>query len=419
MALPLELPVLQRWGCSSCGACCRQHLVEITAEEKQRIDQQNWNSEPALAGSLPVVPMGKLGRLLGRWRLNHRPDGACVFLQDDGLCRIHATLGETAKPLACRVYPYAFHPAGRKVTVSLRYSCPSVVANVGPTAIQNGKTIRRIAQDVVPNQRRETPPPEISPGQRLTEPEFVRFLDALDATLSGSGDWVRNLLAAIFWVSLAGQAKFEQVRGPRLGEFLELIRHGAAGEVPVDLGEFDPPTPPGRTLFRLLVMQYARHDTAAVLDRPWIGRWRNLTAGLAFSRGNGNLPSLRPELRSVPFAALEQPFGVPPVAQELFPRYLRTKIRGRHFCGPAYYDVPFAEGFVALTLMIPVTLYLARWLAVSAGRDTVTDADLQAALAIADHHHGYSPALGLPTARGRTRMLARGDVAKLLVWYTR
>ena len=51
-----------------------------------------------------------------RYRLGHQADGACVFLDERGLCRIHAKFGEQAKPLACRIYPYAFHPAGKKIT---------------------------------------------------------------------------------------------------------------------------------------------------------------------------------------------------------------------------------------------------------------------------------------------------------------
>jgi lysine-N-methylase len=42
------------------------------------------------------------------------------------------------------------------------------------------------------------------------------------------------------------------------------------------------------------------------------------------------------------------------------------------------------------------------------------------ALAIADHHHGYSGAFGQPGFRGRVRLLARlGDIANLVAWYAR
>ena len=46
-------------------------------------------------------------------RLGHLADGACVFLDPAGRCRIHAKFGEAAKPLACRLYPLVIHPAGK------------------------------------------------------------------------------------------------------------------------------------------------------------------------------------------------------------------------------------------------------------------------------------------------------------------
>ncbi|HEX6985253.1 MAG TPA: YkgJ family cysteine cluster protein, partial [Planctomycetaceae bacterium] len=96
MALPLELPVLQRWGCHNCGGCCRRHLIEITDEERSRILSQGWEGDPALAGVRTVVPLARWPKK--RWRLNHTADGSCVFLDDRGLCRIHAKHGEAAKP---------------------------------------------------------------------------------------------------------------------------------------------------------------------------------------------------------------------------------------------------------------------------------------------------------------------------------
>jgi lysine-N-methylase len=140
---------------------------------------------------------------------------------------------------------------------------------------------------------------------------------------------------------------------------------------------------------------------------------------MRLTRGKGLLPPLRSELKQVPFETLEQPFGWPAAADELFARYIRTKIRGMHFCGPAYYDMPFAEGFFALAFVVPASLYLARWLAAGDERTSITDDDLYAALAMADHHHGYSPFLGGSAARSRVRALAKGDLPKLCVWYSR
>ena len=115
--LDLQLPTIQNWSCHNCGGCCKQHVIEITEEEKQRIEGQGWETDPATRDVSVVLTEGKTHRLA------HQPDGGCVFLDDAGLCRIHAKYGESAKPLACRIYPYAFHPAGDDIC--LLYTSPS------------------------------------------------------------------------------------------------------------------------------------------------------------------------------------------------------------------------------------------------------------------------------------------------------
>ncbi|MFM8289109.1 MAG: YkgJ family cysteine cluster protein, partial [Planctomycetaceae bacterium] len=178
----LELPTLQNWSCHNCGGCCRQHEIEITAEERQRIEQQGWQPEQ-LAGHAGAVvePLPARGGV-ARWRLAHRADGACVFLDERGLCRIHARYGEPAKPLACRVYPFAFHPAGDRVVVGFRYSCPSVVSNRGATAIAQRGDLEQLYRLVVPANAGTIAPPAFRPGLALSWSslrELGRELDRL------------------------------------------------------------------------------------------------------------------------------------------------------------------------------------------------------------------------------------------------
>ena len=114
-------------------------MIAITATEKARIEKQNWTPADGTPSDRPcIVSLGSAARL------NHQDDGACVFLDANGLCRIHARFGEDAKPLACRVYPYAIHPAGTSVTTSLRFSCPSVVQNAGLSVAQQRKAVEEI-----------------------------------------------------------------------------------------------------------------------------------------------------------------------------------------------------------------------------------------------------------------------------------
>jgi lysine-N-methylase len=123
----------------------------------------------------------------------------------------------------------------------------------------------------------------------------------------------------------------------------------------------------------------------------------------------------------VPFAALEKPFGgIPPGSEEVLARYFCVKINGIHYCGPAYYQIPFVEGFRHLALLFAATLWLARWRAAGEGREKLVPEDIATALSVADHHHGYSPAFGSANFRRRIRMLVKsGDIPRLVAWYAR
>lgn len=418
----LDLPVLQNWDCHNCGGCCKQHQIEISDAERDRILKQGWTESDGIPAKKPVIV--KMSGWFGapRWRLAHREDGGCVFLDEKGLCRIHAKFGEAAKPIACRIYPYAFHPSGRSVSVSLRFSCPSVVKNLGRSVTAQQSEIRKLAEAVVPENVRDIPAPAVNSFERLDWPDTLRLVEALDDTLSHRElPLTIRVQRALVWTSLVGQSKFDKLRGERLREFIAIIREASDAEIPTTADQPQEPTPLGKLYFRLLVAQYARKDTAADLQSGWIGRWRLLSSIWRFSRGQGDVPPLQDVFRAVPFSLLESSFG--PLTrdqEEILTRYLRVKIQGLHFLGPAYYDVPFVEGFQSLSLVIPAILWIARWLAASAGRSQWTTEDVIQAMTIADHHHGYSPALGQSAARRRVRMLdASGDLSRIVAWYGR
>ncbi|MFO1095108.1 MAG: YkgJ family cysteine cluster protein [Planctomycetaceae bacterium] len=421
---PLELPTLQNWSCHNCSGCCRQHGIFITDEEKQRIEQQRWTAADGIDPDLPVVirVKGNKGR---QWRLAHTGDGACVFLNEQGLCRIHAKFGEAAKPIACRIYPYAFHPAGKKVAVGLRFSCPSVVKNLGRPVRDQVTDLKALANAVVPDHATSLPAPEIVPGHRLEWTEFHKLNRALDETFAdSSAPFLAKLLRALTWVSLVEQSQLNLVDGVRIEDYLHAIREAAAQDNPADvrplLPRVAPPSAAGRIQFRQLAGQYVRTDTFAA-DRSLRGRLQLLRNVLRLTRGHGLLPAIREPFVEVPFDSLEQPFGeLPAGAEEILTRYYRVKIQSLHYCGPAFYDRPFVEGFYSLALVYPCVMWIARWLAAGTGRNPLVIDDVATALATVDHHHGYNRSLASWSARRRVKTLMQmGDLLKLCAWYSR
>ena len=178
MSMPVRsLPVAQNWDCSGCSACCRSYHVPVTADERKRIEGQGWEHE---AEFKDVPYFVKDGSLLGgyEWRLNHRPDGACVFLGPDNRCRIHAKFGSAAKPLACRVYPFLLVPAGDHWRLGLRFACPAAAAGTGrPLAdhLAEARDYADLLEDASPATK-HAPPVPLRRGQVVPWGDVFRIV---------------------------------------------------------------------------------------------------------------------------------------------------------------------------------------------------------------------------------------------------
>jgi lysine-N-methylase len=408
----IELPTIQNWSCHGCSDCCRnQLLVVLSPEEQQRIKAQEWTPTDGVDSAAMLVAEGK------SVRLGHQSNGACVFLDPSNRCRIHAKFGEAAKPLACRLYPFVIHPAGRKVVVGLRFSCPSVVANRGlPLAVQR-KEIQQLANAVVGNNYDEGTPPPVLATRGLAWPDFLRFVNRLDASLAVEHEPVAlKLMRALHWLGTVEQGQLDQIAGAGAEEILDTLVQNAARNLSALPDNFPPPSGFGRLFLRLLVLEHARSVTVEDACHPGRHRWKMLWAGLRLARARGCTPALRDGLARVPFATVEQPSGpLSLVMEAMLTRYFRVKIQSLHFCGRAFHDRPLIEGFRSLALLYPVIIWISRWLAASERRVQLTEADVARALSMVDYHYSYSP-----YQSWRIRLLAqRGDIARLCGTYAR
>lgn len=411
--ISLELPTIQNWSCHNCGGCCRQHAIYLTAAEEQRIVEQNWTELPDWPQDRSLFVADGPG---GRKRLATREDGACVFLDERGLCRIHGKFGEPAKPLACRIYPYAFHPLGDGLTVSLRFSCPSVVKNLGRPVSAQAADLQELARLVLPINYKGTEPPELIRGQAVRWADFIDCVDALDAMLDVDGvSLVMRLRRILAWATLLEKAPLAHLTGEKLTAMIELLY--AECEHTVKDEPLGVPSSLGQRLFRLAAGQYARHDTLATKP-TWGMRWNFFWSGIRFARGKGLTPSPHRALRPVPFEKLSESFGgLTPEMEALLTRYLRVKVQGLHLCGRAAYGESLIDGMRTMVLVVSVTLWIARWVAASQDRSQWTVDDLIEAITIVDHNHAYSPAFGTASSLSRVRMLNQlQDLERLLIW---
>ena len=415
MPLPVRhLPVLQNWDCHLCGQCCKEYAVQVTDAERTRIDEQGWAKRSEFASTKLVV---RDGFLSDKFRLNHRADGSCVFLDEGGRCRIHMEFGGTQKPLACQVYPYVLIPAGDHWRVGVRFACPSASANKGRPVSEQAVDIAAFAHQLEEREGvrgRSLRPPRLRGLQRVSWDDLGRFVKALSAIL---GDASQPLEFRWRWAlalaKLCRAARFDKVTGRRLDEFLAMLGPGLAA----DLAEHEPePSGVGRVLFRLTTAVYCRRDTGAKRGSAQRNRLALFRAAGRFARGVGAVPRLHAWLPETTFALMEEPAGpLPHESVQLLERYYRTKLESYQFFGPIHFHYKFWEGLDALALTLPVTLWLAR-----AFRDKPRTEAIEAALQIVDDNFGYNALLGTMRHKWITRLLAgRGEIGKLIDWYSR
>lgn len=415
MPMPVRhLPVLQNWDCHVCGQCCKRYEVEISEDDRQRILNQSWQSRPEFAGVPPVVRLGFIGN---KYRLNRRSDGSCVFLDEQGRCRIHSEFGSDAKPLACRIYPFVFVPAGKHWRVGVRYSCPSATSNVG-RAVQTQETeITPLLRQI---EKREAVDEQKFSLARLARRQFIawedlsRIVDVLGAVLGDESQtlefrWRQTLAIA----NLCRSASFADVTGDRLSEFLGLV---ASSVVEEQRQQPPPPTVMGRTQFRLTAAALVRADTGNSRDRSLMHRFSMVRAAWKFARGRGSVPKVNELIGATSFEQLENPAGgLTAESVELLSRYYRTKLESYQFFGPAVHQFGFWDGLDVLALTYPIIMWLAR-----AQRPRRQSEAVDSALQIVDDNFGYNPQLASRRHRWMVRQLSvRGDITRLIAWYAK
>jgi lysine-N-methylase len=413
-----HLPVLQSWSCHGCTNCCREYEIAISEEEHRRLLNQDWEKDAAVGPRPFVVRQGPWWAR--RYRLNHRPDGTCVFLTPQGRCRIHERFGGNAKPLTCRLFPFILVPAYDHWRVALRYACPSAAANKGRPLTEYQRELSAYASELQEHfglDLSRFDPPPLQRTQRVQWPDLFRFVQALLGLVRNRQDRIeRRLRKCLALAQVCRQARFDEVKGSRLVEFLKLISDSLEAEVVRDPAQVPPPSWIGRMLFRQALVIYVRKDHGP--NRRLVsGRSALLRAAWRFAVGKGMVPRLHGWLpQDLTFERVEEPAGpLTPDDEQALERYYAVKIESLQFCGSTNFGMPFWQGLEALILTLPVILWFQRALAGTFQREAAIKA-----VEIVDNNFGFNRLLGTMRQRYSLSTLARrGELERLVAWYSR
>jgi len=425
MQLPVILPPMdaQRYDCQGCTHCCRDLLVQLTSLDRRRIDQQNWSDK------LGVAPYIRHGQ---NHVLSHTPDGACVFLTDDGKCRIHAEHGLTAKPLACQLYPFTLEADADGLRIAMRFDCPTVARNTGSPLAKHRRDLGRLAAELA-----AALPSEMDASRARWElvrghPLAVKTVDAFVEQLHR---WVRDqgrpldqrLLGLHELIQTLVGARLDRFDDDRLCELIALLTSdlgtmaSQAADAPIA-----PPTVRQSRLFRQTVFAHCERvsprEARASLPKSLARRWDQLRRARRLAAGCGPIPRLGPMRVDADFDRLEGVRAAPGLSasrcDDLLTRYLQARIACRTAFGRAYYGWPILDGLHDLLLAVAVIGWLVRCVAVADDRDVYGFEDLVKAVGIVDAAAGRAPGLGSRSARLRLHYLARDrGLVRLLMAY--
>lgn len=361
--------------------------MQLREADLEKLHAQAWERS---LGEVTVEFRGK--RFLAQ-----RPDGACVFLLEDGKCRIHAEFGLEAKPLACQLFPFNFAPDAGAARVGISFACASVLANQGAALPSHMREVRRMADAV----------PELTPIRTMLDdateatPEELQYVaDALDRWIANGAVPLSIRIDGLAWLGqqLSG-ARFSKVRGARLQELMETLVDALPKELP--LHSVQPATRAQRATLRQAA--FFRLEDPKIGELRRVGRVRAIFGqylrSRAFAKGVGMMPAMGDRWPSAEFAAIDRVRSLTDskewsACEELLVRWMRATILGGRAWGSGYYGWSVPAGIQALALNVACACWLARAHAAAFNRAEPALEDLRAAIGRVDRSCGRAPWLG-------------------------
>ncbi len=413
MSLPIRsLPIVEHWDCHSCARCCRGSIIPLTKDDLAKIVSQRWQEHDDFRDTRIVVRHSFAVRQLV---LAKRPDGSCIFLMDDGRCRIHLDHGIEAKPAVCQTYPLQLVPHDTSAFLTLRRSCPSAAASRGRELSQDRSDVRRLLR-----RRKDTlkarPAPPLTPRYSLPWKDLARVLQTLARLMNDSHyPVVRRIVHALLVCDSLHLCDMRELDAREQGELLTILRESVLDEASSFFHDRKPPTRTGLALLHQSIFHFLRLHPDVTLRETWRDRFTLSRAAWRFLRGRGEVPDLGTLSETVTFESLQAPLGplAPNIAEPLN-LFLETAAASSRYAVLRSSGWSVVDGFRALALTYVAGIWLARLFSCES---PLTRDEMVNIVVALDRGQGFAP-LTNSRHRRRIRGLSQsGQLAGLVAWY--
>ena len=415
MSLPIVLlENEEKWDCHQCGFCCRGSLIPLSNLDAERLQKQKWNEQPEYQ-RLRIVTGDRAAE--SGFRLAHRADGSCVFLNEDGLCRIHSKFGIEAKPTICQTFPLQLISHEHQAVLTIRRACPSAAADLGRGVSNQLAFIKGLVRDDRLEAQSKSPP--------LLKIGEARDWRTMRSVLESVGDLlqdvryppVRRLVHALQFASLLQAAKTKRLSDAQIVELARTLAELVPEESKPFFDDLQAPKAYSKILFRIAAIYFARLHPEAGHKSNWAARFQLMNTAWTVMRGTGPTPTIDKIFPVATLEALDKPLGV--MRPEIYvplARFMETNSASFMYAISDRQSWSVVDSIRGLALRFPVALWMLRWLAQDR-QPTVQDV-VQVVVAL-DRSQGFAPLCGT-NHRWRLSMLgANGELERLVVWYAR
>lgn len=415
MSLPIvPLKSDEHWDCHQCGVCCHGSIVPLSLEDAERLRGQQWETESALENTPLTVRHRSAASSL---RLAHRDDGTCVFLNEDGLCRIHAKFGEEAKPTVCKTFPLQLVPREKHAVLTIRRACPSAAADLGQavsTRLPNIKKYVREGQLKADT----TPPPAFKTGEPRQWRTIQTVLDEAGRLLRDpSYPPVRRVVHVLQYASHLEAAKTRRLDDKQIAELARTLSGLEPEESKPFFEDRRPPKNYSQILLRRTAMVCGRLHPECRHHANWRARLELTQIAWNVVRGKGSTPVFNRVFPESNFEALEEPLGIQSTeVYEPLIRFIETNSESCLYALANRGGWSVIESIRGLALLFPVGMWLLRWQ--SYGRTPTVD-DMIKVVVMLDRGQGYGPLSGFAHRQLIATLSLKEELERLAVWYVR